>query len=58
MFEICNGCKKTIRDLKDHNMVEQHCSLMKTLAPKIIEANGLSDILTPTEYVREYDTIN
>lgn len=58
MFEICNGCKKTIRDLKDHNMVEQHCSLMKQLAPKIIEANGLSDLLTPTEYVREYDTVN
>jgi radical SAM protein with 4Fe4S-binding SPASM domain len=53
MFEICNGCKKTIKDLKDHNMVEQHCSLMKTLAPDIIEANGLTGILEPTAYVNE-----
>lgn len=39
MFQICNGCKKTIRDLKEHNLVEQHCKKMKTLAPKIIESN-------------------
>jgi radical SAM protein with 4Fe4S-binding SPASM domain len=53
MFQICNGCKKTITDLKNYNMVEQHCSKMKQLAPKIIEANGLTGVLTPTEYVRE-----
>lgn len=53
MFQICNGCKKTITDLKNYNLVEEHCVRMKQLAPKIIEANGLSDILTPTEYVRE-----
>jgi len=53
MFEICNGCRKTIKDLKDHNMVEAHCQLMKTIAPDIIEANQLSGILEPTEYVRE-----
>lgn len=39
MFKICNGCKKTIKDHKVHNMVEDHCSLMKTLAPKIQEIN-------------------
>jgi radical SAM protein with 4Fe4S-binding SPASM domain len=39
MFEICNGCKKTIRDLKMHNMVESHCSLMKQLANDIIRIN-------------------
>jgi radical SAM protein with 4Fe4S-binding SPASM domain len=54
MFQICNGCKKTITDLKNYNMVEQHCSKMKQLAPKIIEANGLTGVLTPTEYVKEY----
>ena len=54
MFEICNGCRKTIKDLKEYNLVEQHCSLMKTLAPKIIEANGLVGKLEPTEYVKEY----
>jgi radical SAM protein with 4Fe4S-binding SPASM domain len=51
MFEICNGCKKTITDLKEHGLVEHHCRKMKKLAPKIIEANNL--ILDVTEYVDE-----
>lgn len=55
MFQICNGCKKTIKDLKDYNMVEEHCLTMKSLAPDIIESNGLSNILHPTEYIREYE---
>jgi radical SAM protein with 4Fe4S-binding SPASM domain len=54
MFEICNGCRKTIKDLKDFNLVEAHCIRMKALAPKIIEANNMSGILEPTEYVKEY----
>ena len=54
MFEICNGCKKTIKDLKDYNMVEDHCFRMKKIAPHIIEANSLTGILEPTPYVREY----
>lgn len=53
MFDICNGCKKTIKDLKDYNMVEEHCFKMKQLAPSIIESNGLTGILEPTPYVRE-----
>ena len=53
MFEICNGCRKTIKDLKDHNMVEAHCSKMKTLAPEIIEANSLTGVLIPTPYYNE-----
>jgi radical SAM protein with 4Fe4S-binding SPASM domain len=53
MFDICNGCKKTIKDLKDHGMVETHCKKMKTLAIDIIEANGLTGILQPTEYEDE-----
>ena len=57
MFQICNGCKKTIKDLKDHNLVEEHCLIMKSIAPDIIESNGLSDVLVPTEYVKEYDSI-
>lgn len=55
MFEICNGCRKTIKDLKDHNMVEHHCSTMKQLAPAIIEANGMTGVLEPTAYVKEYE---
>ena len=39
MFDICNGCKKTIRDQRLHNIVEEHCTLMKQLAPRIIEIN-------------------
>jgi len=51
MFQICNGCKKTIKDQKLHNMVEDHCKLMKSIAPSIIEANGLNLEVTP--YVDE-----
>jgi radical SAM protein with 4Fe4S-binding SPASM domain len=51
MFEICNGCRKTIKDLKQHNMVEEHCKLMKSIAPDIIKSNGLSLEITP--YVNE-----
>lgn len=40
MFQICNGCKKTVKDTKRHNMVEEHCTLMKQLAPRIIDANN------------------
>jgi len=39
MFEICNGCKKTIKDHKDYDMNMIHCAKMKTLANDIIEAN-------------------
>lgn len=39
MFTICNGCKKTIKDMKKHNMVENHCNHMKVLAPAILKAN-------------------
>ncbi len=39
MFEICNGCKKTIHDHQRHNMVTEHCRLMKILSPKIVRIN-------------------
>jgi len=51
MFEICNGCRKTIKDFKRHNVVEAHCRLMKTIAPKILEANNMDVEVTP--YVNE-----
>lgn len=53
MFEICNGCRKTIHDLKRLDLVETHCSKMKTLAPKIIASNGLTGKVEPTPYVKE-----
>jgi radical SAM protein with 4Fe4S-binding SPASM domain len=51
MFQICNGCKKTIKDLKDHDLVEDHCFKMKQIALKIIESNKLNLQITP--YVNE-----
>jgi len=57
LFGICNGCRKTIRDHKRLGLVEQHCRKMKTLAPKIIEANGLTGQLIPTPYVNEDNVI-
>jgi radical SAM protein with 4Fe4S-binding SPASM domain len=36
MFDICNGCKKTVKDHRQFKMVEEHCSLMKTLAPSLL----------------------
>jgi radical SAM protein with 4Fe4S-binding SPASM domain len=54
MFQICNGCRKTVKDLKEHNLVEEHCLHMKSIAKDIIEANEMTGQLTPTPYVREY----
>ena len=51
MFQICNGCKKTIKDLKDHGLVESHCIKMKSLASSIIKSNDMT--LDVTEYVNE-----
>ena len=56
MFDICNGCRKTIKDFKRHNVVEEHCRLMKTIAPKILEANGITAEVTP--YVDESTDAN
>ncbi len=56
MFEICNGCRKTVKDFKRHNVVEAHCKIMKAVAPKILEANGLEGVEV-TPYVNESNTI-
>jgi len=39
MFNICNGCRKSIYDLKKQGqeIVEDHCSRMKSIAPKILK---------------------
>lgn len=39
MFDICNGCRKTIKDHKDYGLTETHCRKMKTLANDIIKSN-------------------
>lgn len=53
LFEVCNGCKKTISDTKRLGLVESNCSKMKALAPQLIEMNGLTGILEPTPYFDE-----
>ena len=39
MFNICNGCKKTIKDLKEADVVELHCVRMKKIAEEIVKTN-------------------
>jgi radical SAM protein with 4Fe4S-binding SPASM domain len=36
MFEICNGCRKTIKDMKRSALVEEHCAGMKRIAPRVL----------------------
>lgn len=36
LFQICNGCRKTIKDMTVHNMVDEHCHLMKSLEHDIM----------------------
>jgi len=54
MFNICNGCKKTVKDLKRHNMVEEHCRVMKLIASAILEVNFGDQ---PEEYKRRLEMI-
>lgn len=41
MFAICNGCKKTIKDMKIEGdaYIAEHCSIMKSIAPEIVTLN-------------------
>lgn len=42
MFAICNGCRKTVKDMKEAGVVEDHCRLMKSLANDIMVLNGVA----------------
>ena len=53
MFQICNGCRKTVADTKRLGLAERHCKKMKSLAERIIEINGQSGFLEPTPYIDE-----
>lgn len=62
MFNICNGCKKTISDYhrKGGLVIEDHCKKMKELSPEILRANGfkedeITNMVTP--YKQEYFSI-
>lgn len=52
MFAICNGCKKTISELKETGQVETHCKQMKELAPQLLDIAG-RDPEEVTPYVDE-----
>ncbi|MDR3607761.1 MAG: hypothetical protein P4M08_10315 [Oligoflexia bacterium] len=41
-FELCNGCRKTIRDIQRADQVEAHCQGMQALKPELHEM-GLGD---------------
>ncbi len=41
MFDICNGCRKTIKDHKDYGINMKHCAKMKTLADDIINQSNI-----------------
>jgi radical SAM protein with 4Fe4S-binding SPASM domain len=40
MFKICNGCYKTIKDLKQSDSVEEHCAIMKSMEHQILALNA------------------
>lgn len=40
LFKLCNGCRKNIQELKNHNLVETHCSKMKSMQAEIEKLNG------------------
>lgn len=46
MFKICNGCRKTIKDMKHEGIVEEHCTLMKSIAGGIIDANSTTHTIS------------
>lgn len=62
MFEICNGCRKTVSDMKRAGIVEDHCSLMKTIASEIEQINhdarNLHLDLLPRVGDKKYDIIS
>lgn len=39
MFNLCNGCHKTIKDMKRAQIVDSHCSLMKKMESKILQTS-------------------
>lgn len=41
-FNICNGCYKTVRDLKKNNLVEKSCEEMKKFRKRAIELGLVS----------------
>jgi radical SAM protein with 4Fe4S-binding SPASM domain len=53
MFSLCNGCKKTVSDLKHADMVESHCHLMKKLEGAICDLPLKFNSLKKSKYNHE-----
>ena len=45
--------EQTIKDLKQHDMVEEHCSHMKQLAPRIIKINSETDYVEASQRIHK-----
>lgn len=45
MFQVCNGCRKHVKDLKDSNMVAEHCSHMTMIMDELTVMAESPDIL-------------
>lgn len=43
LFKICNGCYKTIKDMKHFGLVEEHCGIMKNIETDILNLNATID---------------
>lgn len=57
MFDLCNGCRKTVSDHKRLGVVEDHCLKMKQLAPELIYLSGMEGVLKLTPYINESNRI-
>lgn len=44
MFQTCNGCRKHTKDLLDKGIVEEHCSIMKSITDDLINMSESSEI--------------
>ena len=53
MFNICNGCRKTVKDYKEAGVVEKHCEKMKRIGHDILVANN-KPYIQMTPYEKEY----
>lgn len=53
MFSLCNGCRKTIKDMKKAEMVSAHCDLMKRLEYAIIDKLNVQELALKGEFNHE-----
>jgi radical SAM protein with 4Fe4S-binding SPASM domain len=52
MFDLCNGCRKHIKEIKDQDEVELHCGKMKKLEAKMDQMK--EEIIETKGYMNEF----